>query len=197
MGIIFYCKHEHRVLFDIVVPRMQKLSVDLINMPIVSLRTGAKVGIALRPLINPDNLKIEAWYATSVFENGILLLPTIEIREISRLGVAVNDHDSITQADELVRFKNLLKVDFQLLNKPVFTDSRQKLGKVEDYSTDLESFYIQKFYVKPPLLKSITQNKAIISRTQIIEITDKKIIVKGPEVKLKNLFGAKVREAEA
>ena len=107
---------------------MQKLSASLMNIPIISLRTGARVGTAVTPLINPDNLQIAGWYATSVFENGVLLLPTLEVREVSRYGIAVNDADAITHADELVRYKKMLAIKFQLIGKNVVTDQKIKSG---------------------------------------------------------------------
>ena len=109
----------------------------------------------------------------------------------------MNDHESITNASELVRFTNLLRLDFQLLGKTVKTESHQYLGKIEDYATDLESYFIQKLYVGPSMLKSLSKKKLIISRNQIVEINDKAVIVKGPEVNLKSLFKPVARNAEA
>ena len=63
-----------------------------------------------------------------------------------------------------------------MLRKKVYDENRQLLGKVTDYATDLESFYIQRLYVIPTLFKKLTGNQRIISRLQIIEITNKKII---------------------
>jgi uncharacterized protein YrrD len=157
---------------------MLKLSTATTNLTIFSLRTGHPVGVALRPLINPSNLKIEAWFAQSNFDNGLLLLPTSEIREIGHQGIAVNDKEAITPAEDLVRLEPVIRLDFQLLGRKVYTQSNQFLGKVSDYATDMESFYIQRFYVTPSVFKQLTSDQRVISRLQIIEITDKKIIVK-------------------
>lgn len=176
---------------------MLKLSVNLYNIPIFSLRTGQIVGCALRPLVNPNNLKIEAWFVESKFEDGQLLLPSIEIREISRQGIAVNDHDAMTHVEELVRLEPLAKFDFQLQGKPVVTESKKRLGKVDDYATDLESFYIQKLYVTQKGIRAFTHNQLSVSRNQIVEITAKKIIIKDVEETVPIYFKTGVAAAES
>ncbi len=160
------------------------------NIPIFSLRTAHVVGTAVKPILNPNNLKIEAWFAESRFEGGLLLLPSSEIRELSRQGIAVNDQDAITPAEDLVRLEPLARLDFQLIGKKVETDLRRKLGKVDDYSTETSGFYVQKIYVRPTALRAFSQKPTMISRSQIVEINDKKIIVKDTSVPLKSLVKA-------
>ncbi len=169
---------------------MQRLSGSLYNLPIFSLRTGHQVGTALRPLINPKNLKIEAWFAESIFERGQLLLPVTEIREIGKQGIAVNDRDAITPAEDLVRLQGLLTIDFQLVGKKVFTENKVRVGKVSDYSADLESFLIHRLYATAALFKQITSEQRIITRQQIVEINERKIIVRDTDVKATSLFKA-------
>ncbi len=175
---------------------MQRLSSTLYNLPIFSLATGHQIGVAVRPLINPMNLLIEAWFVTSNFGKGLLLLPTREIREIGRQGIAVNDREAITPAEDLVRLKKLIQIDFQLLDKKVEGENKTRIGRVSDYSTDLESLFIQRLYVMPSVLK-LTRAQKIISRTQIVEITTKKIIVKDTEVPETSFFKAPVPVPEA
>ncbi len=183
-------------IFGIVIAIMLKLSVSLYTIPIISLRTGGHIGLAERPIINPNNLKIEGWFANNVFGNGIHILPSSEIREISRIGVAVNDQEAITLPDDLVRMQKVLKIDFQLIGKSVVTESKKHLGKVQDYATDLDSFYIQRLYVSPRFVKAITRDQLIVSREQILEITDKKIIVKDIEATKRAFFTAPVQVPE-
>lgn len=167
---------------------MLKLSSAVTNLTVFSLRTGHPIGTALRPLINPNNLKVEAWFATSSFDNGLLLLPAGEIREFGQQGIAVNDKDAITPAEDLVRLAPLIRLDYQLLGKKVYDQNKQFLGKVSDFATDLGSFYVQRLYVSPSMLKQLTRDQKVISRVQIIEINDKKIIVKDTSVPAAGFF---------
>lgn len=160
---------------------MLKLSDAFISLPVISLRTGAAIGKTLQPLINPNNLKIEAWYCSSIYSKQAVLLPVQEIREISKLGVAVNDHESLTEPEDLIRLQKLIKIQFNPIGKQVITESRKKLGKVEDYAVDLDSMYIVNLYVSQRSLKSFTNPPLTVNRLQIVEITDKRIVIKDIE----------------
>jgi sporulation protein YlmC with PRC-barrel domain len=156
---------------------MLQLSERLLNRPILSLRTGQPVGTATTPIINPNNLKIEGFYCTDRFSKEQLVLLYQDIRDVLPQGFVVDDHDVLVEASELVRLKEIMKLGFALLGKQVVTVSRERLGKVSDYATEIETMYVQKIYVSQNLLKSFTGGNLGIDRNQINEITDKKIIV--------------------
>jgi len=156
---------------------MLRLSGIYHNRDILSLRTGRPVGHAYSPVINPNNLKIEGWYATARGEKDSLVLPAGQIRDVIAKGLVVDDHDAITHPDDLVRMKNILDINYELIGKPVVTESKRRLGKIQDYSVDDDSMYVQKLYITQSLLRGINKKQLIIDRDQVIEITDKKIIV--------------------
>lgn len=160
---------------------MLKLLNAFVALPVISLRTGAAIGKTMHPLINPNNLKIEAWYCSSIYSKQPTLLPTQEIREISRLGVAVNDQESLTDPDDLIRLQQLIALQFNPVGRAVITESHKKIGKVDDYAIDIESMYIVNLYVTQRVIKSITGRPLTVHRLQVIEITDKHIIIKDIE----------------
>ena len=166
---------------------MLKLSESLLNQPIMSLRTGQQVATTTRAIINPNNLKIEGFYCSNRFKRHELVLLYQDIRDVIPQGIIVNEHDVLTEPEDLVRLKDTLELDFELLGKQVVTLSKQKLGKVTDFATEIETMYIQKIYVSQGLLKGLTRGNLGIDRNQINEITDQKIIVNDP------LDGAAVR----
>jgi sporulation protein YlmC with PRC-barrel domain len=163
---------------------MLRLSNNYLNKSILSLRNGAVVGVANSPVINPNNLKIEGWYAENSYEKGTFILPVSEVREAINKGLVVNDHEALTHPDDLVRLKETIDLEFELIGKSVVTESNKKLGKISDYAVDDKSYYIQKLYVDPPIVKSLTSEQLLIDRTHIIEITNKKIIVQDSDVKV-------------
>ena len=157
---------------------MLQLSATLIGRPIMSLRTGAPVGQTLQPIINPNNLKIEGFYCEDRFnkkQSSVLL--SQEIRDIIGQGIVVNDHEALSDPSELVRLKDVLDLGFELIGKPVVTLSKERLGKVNDFAADGATLYIQKLYVSQSLIKSFGSGQLSIDRTQIVEITNKKIVV--------------------
>ena len=64
-----------------------------------------------------------------------------------------------------------------MFGKPVVTISKKKVGKVSDYAIETETMYIQKIYVAQSVLKSFTGGSLSVDRTQINEVTDRKVII--------------------
>lgn len=149
----------------------------MLNRPVMSLRTGTQVATATEPIINPNNLKIEGFYCTDRFDNKKLILLCQDIRDTIPQGFVIDDHDVLAEPEELVRLEKVLKLEFELLGKPIQTVSKQKVGKVGDYAVETSSMYIQKIYATQSLLKSLTGGSLSIDRSQINEITDKRIII--------------------
>lgn len=159
---------------------MLRLSNALINQAVMSLRTGGQVATTTQPVINPNNLKIEGFYCDDRFESKQLVLLTQDIRDFVHHGFLINDHEVLCEPNELVRLKPILKLQFALIGKPVVTVSKKRLGKVNDFAVDDQAMYVQKIYVGQSLLKSFTGGQLSIDRGQIVEITDRKIVVQDP-----------------
>lgn len=156
---------------------MLQLSTAFINRPVLSLQTGAPVGTTLAAIINPNNLKIEGFYCQDRFEKKQVILLGQDIREFLPEGIIVNDHNALTDPEELVRLKDILTLNFALIGKPVHTEHKQRVGKVDDFAADNNTLYIQKLYVARSMLKSLQAGQLSIDRTSIIEITNRKIVI--------------------
>lgn len=156
---------------------MLLLSSTLLNKQVLSLRTGSPIATVSTPIINPDNLKIEGFYCIDRFDKKQLVLLYQDIRDIMPNGYVVNDHEVLAEPSELVRLQKILKINFELIGKHVVTISKEKVGKVSDYATESETMYVQKIYVAQSVLKSLTGGSLSIDRTQINEITPKRIII--------------------
>jgi len=146
----------------------------------MSLRTGTPVAYVTSPIINPDNLKIEGFYCTDVFSKEQLVLLYQDIRELLPQGFVIDDHDVLASADELVRLRDIMELAFPLLNMPVETQTKEKIGKVADYATEVETMFVQKLYVSRSVFKSLTTGQLSVDRSQIIEITPRRIIIQDP-----------------
>lgn len=143
----------------------------------MSLRTGSPVATAIEPIINPKNLKIEGFYCEDIFDKTELILLFQDIRDILEAGFLVDDHEALVEPEELVRLKEVLEQRFSLLGKPIETVAKEKVGKVSDYAVETTTMYIQKIYASQSLLKSLTGGSLSIDRSQIIDVTDKKVII--------------------
>jgi uncharacterized protein YrrD len=156
---------------------MLQLSAAIVNRPVMSLRTGSQVATAVAPIINPDNLKIEGFYCTDRFEHKELVLLYQDIRDILPQGIVIDDHDVLAEEGELVRLKKVLDLQFELIGKPIVTVSKEKVGKVGDFAVETTTMMIIKLYANQSLLKSFTGGSLSIDRSQIFEITPKRIII--------------------
>lgn len=144
----------------------------------MSLRTGGQIATVVGVIINPNNLKIEGLYCQdSINKKQQLVLLYQDIRDILAQGVVVNDHEVLTEPDELIRLKDIMKLNFELIGKSVTTVSKHKLGKVSDYAFESSTMFIQKLYISQSLLKNLTTGGISVDRSQIIEITNRKIVV--------------------
>lgn len=156
---------------------MLVLSSSLLNKQVLSLRTGSPIASISAPIINPDNLKIEGFYCIDRFDKKQLVLLYQDIRDIMPNGYVVNDHEVLAEPEDLVRLKKVLQIGFELIGKQVVTVDKEKVGKVSDYATETETMYVQKIYVAQSVLKSLTSGSLSIDRSQVNEITPKKIII--------------------
>ena len=156
---------------------MLQLSTALLNKSVLSLRTGAPIATITSPIFNPNNLKIEGFYCEDRFDKKELILLFQDIRDIMPNGYVVNDHDVLSEANELVRLKDVLELRYDLIGKQVETLSKEKVGKVSDFATEMETMYVQKIYVSQSILKSLTGGSLSIDRSQINEITPRRIII--------------------
>jgi sporulation protein YlmC with PRC-barrel domain len=162
---------------------MLLLSDRLIGIPLMSLQTGGPVAETAEPIIDPRQLYITAFYCEGPFlDTKPSVIYTTDIREVSDLGLIIDSSDTIMDPTDLLRLQEVIGFEFELIDTPVVDDRGQKLGKVIDYATDMHTFMVQKLHVRPPLMQSFGAAELMIDRAQVIEVTNKQIVVKSPSV---------------
>lgn len=157
---------------------MLKLSGTLSQTPVVSLRTGRPIAMTDGPIINPNNLKIEGYYCTDILSKQSLILLTQDVREISAPGIIVDDYEVLSEQEDLIRLQKIFEIAYNLHGKQVITVKKQKIGKVQDFAYDTNSFFIQKLYVGQSIIKSFSTGQLIVDRTEIVEVTNRKVVIK-------------------
>lgn len=152
-------------------------------MPIMSLQSGGKLGVLGAPIIDPRKLQIVAYYAEGPRIHEVSVLHTNDIREVGPLGIIVNDASEIMAVEDgLVRLKEVLDFQFELIGKLVVDDQKNKIGKVTEYTIETDGFSIQKLHVSQSIMKNVLTSSLIIGRAQIVQVTDKEIIVRSAAV---------------
>lgn len=162
---------------------MLVLSEQLTGTPVMSLQTGTQIALTRDVIIDPANLGIAACYVDGAsLESEPTVLFTNDIRESGELGFIVDDSSKLMALDGLVRLQQLIDQKFKLVGMSVVDRRGTKLGKVEDYSFDPDSFMIQQLFVKPSFLQSLTQGSRIVHRSQIIDVTPHLITIGTAEI---------------
>jgi hypothetical protein len=164
-------------------------------VPILSLRVGGRIATTVTAIINPNNLHIDGFYCQPGNQKEQLILLDMHIRDLAHKGIIIDDHNVLSEPDDLVRLKEILDINYSLIGKNVLVN-KKKVGKVRDYSFDQASLFIQKIYVQPSLWKTINLSDLIFDRKNIVEVTDKYISFRGPEVAVREkAFSTKAFQA--
>lgn len=160
---------------------------QLINCPILSLHVGGEIARVTEPIVDPDNLQIIAFRVEGkMIGEDEDILPIASVREFSRLGMVIDSVDELVGADDIIRIKEILDLNFSLLGLKVVTRKNAKLGKVSDYTVEIGGWYIQQIVVQRPAMKALFDPELRIARTKIVEVDDYKVVVKDEHEKVKS-----------
>ncbi len=160
---------------------MLKLSSSFIGVPVLSLRSGGPLATVAAAIIDPNNLAIVGFYCQESprDKHPKILLPQ-DIREWVPQGFAVDDHDALSHPEDLVRLKTAIAIGYDVIGKAVYTQSKARMGKINDYAIDDLSFKIQKLYIQQSIVKNLSGTGFAIDRSQIVEINDHRVIIRDP-----------------
>ena len=152
----------------------------LIGTPVLSMQASSRVASIAAPIVDPDSLKIIAFYLSEVGRETNIL-DAKSIREYSKFGMVVDSEDEFVSKDDVIKIEKVLALNFDLINKKVETKKGTKLGRISDFTITSDNFSVQQIIVKRPLIKSFLDPELTIPRSEIVEVTDDKIVVKDEE----------------
>ena len=154
----------------------------LFNSPILSVQESGKVATVANTIVDPDSLKIIAFRVHGAINpEGGNVLDAHSIREYSSLGMVIDSTEELISDSDVVKIEKVINLNFSLLGLKVETKKGSKLGKVIDFTVTEDNFSIQQIIVKRPTIKSFLDSELVIPRSEIVEITDYKIIVRDEE----------------
>lgn len=157
-------------------------NTKFLGTPVLSVQDSGAIGVVNDYVIDPDSLKI---IALRLSGPGIPInnnfLSTISIREYSSLGIVIDSTEELVAANDVIKIAEVLGLNFHLIDLRVETKQATKLGQVIGFTIDPEGFLIQQIIVRRPLMKRFSDPELTISRKEIIEVTDHKIVVKDEE----------------
>lgn len=162
-------------------------SSKLLNYPVLSLHVAGMIAKTNAIVVDPNDLKIIAFrlYGPEVGKNSGEYLRTENIREFSGLGMVVDSEDDFVNPDDVIKLQEVLDLNFSLEGKKVESKKGTNLGKVSGFTINTDGFYVYQIIVKRPLLKSFLDPELTISKSEVVKITDDKIIIKDEESKIR------------
>ena len=159
----------------------------LIGTPILSMQAAGQIASISSIIVDPNTLKILAFHLSGPLVNHAKanLIDVKSIREYSRFGCIIDSADELIEPEDVIKIKEILDLNFDLIGLKVETKKGSKLGKVSDFTVTTEDFMVQQIIVKRPIMKALIDPELTIPRREIVEITDYKIIVKDEEKTIK------------
>lgn len=151
----------------------------LTNTPIMSLQTGAQLAHIKRVLVDPRDLTVVAYEleGPTLVEHPSFLRP-VDVRELSSLGLIVDSSDEFVGLDDVIKIRQVHDFKFDVVGLDVIDDKKHRLGKVQSFNLDASSFALEQLVVRRPLLKSFSESELLIHRSQIIEVSDDRVLVR-------------------
>ncbi len=163
---------------------MQRLASEFIGRAVYSVHSADQIGIIKSLLVRESDLKVELIVVVTLSSTqGSYLLPS-DIRFENSKKIIINSHHDLSEAEDLLRYKQSIQKPFLLLGCKVVTQTGKKLGKVRDYSLDTQHFFINKIHVSN-LWGTLISDKLIIARSDIVDVDRAKVTVRDGVVKIK------------
>lgn len=152
---------------------MEKLFSEMLGMPVIAESDGHILGRVMNILIHPDNGQILAFSLD--FSFGKIVLP-VDVRGIFREMIV--REDDIASSDDVVRISEVLERDCPVYATRVVAKNGKFLGRVFDYSVNIDMGMMTNIFVAKSFLGLVRWNQRIFSFSNILEIKPKKIVVR-------------------
>ena len=155
----------------------------IIGTRVLSVQAGGAIGEISKVIVDPNDLKVIAFRVGGgvVARSNANILDVSSIREYSSYGMVIDEIEELVEPEEVTKIKDVLDLNFDLIDLKVETKKGSKLGKVIDFTMASEDFMTQQIIVQRPTVKRLLDPELTIPRGEIVEVTDYKIIVKDEE----------------
>lgn len=162
-------------------------SSQLIRCPVLSLHVGQPIAETIEPIIDPNSLKIIGFVVGGGVIGGEIgnILRSESVREYSDIGMIVDSEDVFVSRVDVVKIDEVMSLEFRLTGLKCITKKGTKLGKIIGYTVNVPDFEIAQIIVQRPILKAFIDPELLISRNEIVEVDDYKVVVKDEEDKIR------------
>jgi uncharacterized protein YrrD len=148
------------------------------NLPVISLQSGDAVAWVRRPILEMASLSVLALECDGGSHSRTVILTATDVRQLAPDCIIIDSEEELAEPEDIIRLQPLIKANYTPIRSVVVTESGQRLGRVDDYSINLDTSQVQKLYVQPPLFRFWIATSHTIDRSQIIDITPRRITVR-------------------
>lgn len=177
---------------------MNKFATELIKRKVILKRERAIVGVISDIVIDPANGNFVGILIQEEFgKNAIKALAEKDIVAFGLDFILISEYSALGEINEIVRIQNIINTKTRILKNKVYTETGVYLGKVYDFTLDIDNKRLSRLYVKHPffLQGGFLENK-IIPYVQIVSIDKKKIVVADAKVEKRAKSAPKIFKLE-
>jgi uncharacterized protein YrrD len=155
----------------------------LIDMPVMSLQTGSPIGWVKKAYLNADDLKIAVLelHGPLIGKSTERYIDTKSIREYSEYGFIVDSAEELFDVVDVQKLRRIVDLDYDIIGLKVVSLGKSRLGRIEDFTVTSDDLMLQQLIVKRPSWKAIIDSELVIPRKEIVEVDEKRIVVKDDE----------------
>lgn len=165
---------------------MLKLFSEILGSKVLLAQEHALGGTVLGILISPTDGAFLGFSTSDPLTGKVRYVPAIEIKGFQADGIIIDSYDSLADAADLVRLKEVLGQKIKIIGAAVFTKDGRKIGKVNEAALNIKTFSLDRIFVTPVYKIKFLAKDLIIPLSKIEEILPKKIIVSDDYLKSKS-----------
>ncbi len=155
-------------------------SRDVIGKKVVSVKEGMRLGQVRWPVVDSVHQKVIGFIVDDrqwFLETKIILFQSIRGMEDEL--ITVDDKSALTAVRDLQKIHHHLEENVQLINMKIISESGKFLGRVEDFSFNVQTGKIEDYHIKESPLSldgrdvlSLGQDMLIVKEESVISMSE-------------------------
>lgn len=155
-------------------------SKDVIGKKVVSVKEGMKLGQVRWPVLDSLHQKVIGFVVDDrqwFLETKIVLFQSI--RGMEDEVITVDDKTALTPVRDLQKIHHHLEENIQLINMKIISESGKFLGRIEDFTFNVQTGKIESYCIKESPLSldgrdvlSLGQDMLIVKEESVISMTE-------------------------
>lgn len=151
---------------------------QIIKTPIASIESSTKIGEIKELVLSSHFSAVDAFVLEpAFFDRQTKVICKIDVIELCREGLVVNNFNSVSNLEEVVKVKDLIKKQYLGIGQKAFDQNGVYIGRVVDFFVDNTDLSIKKVFLK----KGLTEK--VIPTSSIVQFDGKKLIIRDADRK--------------